>query len=138
MNHHICSLAILLLAITFSQSQQAFFSEMSTDQWQVELSSEWNVLGPFPIHAREQHYLSPSFPLNRELATTKEHALNLTLPSVSQPIDYNKKWPSSYADRGEVGWSKTIMSPDGTIQVSFPEVRWEACLHHRPFCLTIS
>ena len=24
------------------------------------------VLGPFPIHAREQHFLSPSFPLNRE------------------------------------------------------------------------
>lgn len=24
------------------------------------------VLGPFPIHAREQHFLSPSYPLDRE------------------------------------------------------------------------
>jgi hypothetical protein len=49
-------------------------------RWTVKLSETWNVgvpprylqsrcnlsvkvLGPFPIHAREQHFLSPSFPL---------------------------------------------------------------------------
>jgi hypothetical protein len=56
--------------------------------WTVELDREWDVsqqkpslrllvillvltihdqvLGPFPIHAREQHYFSPAFPLNRK------------------------------------------------------------------------
>ena len=50
--------------------------------WRASLSSSWDVsldefidvrcnlkcskvLGPFPIHAREQHFLSPSYPLNR-------------------------------------------------------------------------
>jgi hypothetical protein len=57
-------------------------SLIDNPQWRVELSQEWDVclqvfhlrlsdeldqfkiLGPFPIHAREQHYLSPSFPLD--------------------------------------------------------------------------
>ena len=54
--------------------------------WRVSLSPSWDVspdgitevmilvlnlkyskvLGPFPIHAREQHFLSPSYPLNRK------------------------------------------------------------------------
>ena len=51
--------------------------------WTVKLSDTWDVgipvlrvvrltsanikvLGPFPIYAREQHFLSPSFPLRCE------------------------------------------------------------------------
>ncbi|KAL7283154.1 hypothetical protein ACG7TL_002580 [Trametes sanguinea] len=77
--------------------------------WKVSLSKEWDVLGPFPIHAREQHFLSPSFPIN-----------------VSQPIDLNATYPSSYADGGFVGWSKVQSLEDGTLEVSYPETRWEA------------
>ena len=54
---------------------------MSTS-WRVEIANRWDVsythspnssaesqfliqvLGPFPVHAREQHFLSPAFPLN--------------------------------------------------------------------------
>ena len=56
------------------------------DPWDVSIANEWDVscesrkmkgdamqqltmlkvLGPFPIHAREQHFLSPSFPVNRK------------------------------------------------------------------------
>ncbi|CAK5279385.1 unnamed protein product [Mycena citricolor] len=66
------------------------------------------VLGPFPIHAREQHYVSPSFP-----------TLNL-----SQPIDFDQTWPSAYADNGRVAWSKAEASLDGDLKISFPEIRW--------------
>ncbi|KAH7909149.1 hypothetical protein BJ138DRAFT_1090031 [Hygrophoropsis aurantiaca] len=76
--------------------------------WCIELSREWDVLGPFPIHAREQQYLSPSFPIY-----------------LSEPVDLRKRWYSSYADRGEVSWTKTCSDEHGNIQVSYPHIRWE-------------
>ncbi|KAL1947537.1 hypothetical protein VTO73DRAFT_13261 [Trametes versicolor] len=76
--------------------------------WKVSVSPEWDVLGPFPIHAREQHFLSPCFPLN-----------------LSQPIDLNATYPSAYADGGFVGWTKARSQDDGILKVSFPDVRWE-------------
>ncbi|THV08034.1 hypothetical protein K435DRAFT_815267 [Dendrothele bispora CBS 962.96] len=89
-------------------SQVPLRLETSND-WSVELSTAWNVLGPFPIHAREQHYISPSFPLN-----------------LTKPIDYTATWPSSYADGGRVSWSTIISSSDGNLQVSFPNIRWKS------------
>ncbi|KAI0340686.1 hypothetical protein BDW22DRAFT_1360117 [Trametopsis cervina] len=74
--------------------------------WRVEVSNTWDVLGPFPIHAREQHFLSPSYPLN-----------------LSEPIDFDAKWPSAYADGGEVGWG-SAHAVNGTLRVSYPDVRW--------------
>jgi len=78
-------------------------------QWTAEQSLEWDVLGPFPIHAREQHYLSPSFPLN-----------------LFEPIDFTKSWPSSYADGGRVTWDKVKADSDGSLNVSFPNIRWQS------------
>ncbi|KAK7023879.1 transmembrane protein [Favolaschia claudopus] len=75
--------------------------------WTAELSKSWNVLGPFPIHAREQQFISPSYPLN-----------------LSEPIDFNRTWPSSYADNGRVSWSKTQETEDGDLKISFPKIRW--------------
>ncbi|KAF8078159.1 hypothetical protein FPV67DRAFT_1603782 [Lyophyllum atratum] len=77
--------------------------------WRVELGTIWDILGPFPIHAREQHYLSPSFPLD-----------------LSEPIDLTQAWPSSYADRGKVSWSTTESDANGTLKVSFPDIRWQS------------
>ncbi|KAH9901635.1 hypothetical protein C8Q73DRAFT_678452 [Cubamyces lactineus] len=82
---------------------------MDSTGWKVSLSREWDILGPFPIHAREQHFLSPSFPLN-----------------VSEAIDLSATYPSAYADGGFVGWSKAKSQEDGTLAVSFPDIRWEA------------
>lgn len=89
----------------------ALLNPSSTDHqtWKVALSQDWNVLGPFPIHAREQHYLSPSFPLN-----------------LSEPIDFNKSWPSSYADGGRVAWGTAKADMNGLLKVSFSDVRWES------------
>ncbi|KAF8184969.1 hypothetical protein K438DRAFT_1597701 [Mycena galopus ATCC 62051] len=84
---------------------QAHFAAKSG--WNVDLSKSWDVLGPFPIHAREQQFLSPSFPIN-----------------VSEPIDFARTWPSSYADNGRVGWTKTQATPAGDLKVSFPNIRW--------------
>jgi hypothetical protein len=39
----------------------------SQQQWNLTLLKDWDVLGPFPLHAREQNFLSPSFPIDREL-----------------------------------------------------------------------
>lgn len=78
-------------------------------RWEVHVSKHWDVLGPFPIHAREQHFLSPSFPID-----------------VSKPIDYKKTWPSSLADGGMVSWTTAEASTDGHLEVTFPEIRWNA------------
>ncbi|KAJ3865929.1 hypothetical protein EV359DRAFT_72120 [Lentinula novae-zelandiae] len=77
----------------------------------IELSKEWDVLGPFPIHAREQHFLEPSFPID-----------------VKVPIDLNAAYPSSYADGGQVTWSKARADKhSGILEVSFSEsVRWKS------------
>ncbi|OBZ75861.1 hypothetical protein A0H81_04588 [Grifola frondosa] len=87
--------------------------------WQVVLPNEWNVLGPFPIHAREQHFLSPSFPLD-----------------LSVPLDFNLRWPSSYSDGGSVGWTTAYSKDDGTLEdlQRWQSLRategWAAVQHH--------
>lgn len=45
---------------------QAIFNQNQDQLWKLTLSKDWDVLGPFPIHAREQQFLSPSFPIDRE------------------------------------------------------------------------
>ncbi|KAH6918772.1 hypothetical protein BKA70DRAFT_28649 [Coprinopsis sp. MPI-PUGE-AT-0042] len=96
--------------------------------WKIEMAEDWGVLGPFPIQAREQHFLSPGFPLN-----------------VSEPIDFGKSWPSSYADGALVTWSKVKPNEKGELLISFPEVRWKylrafegwaALQHHAVLCTT--
>ncbi|TCD68231.1 hypothetical protein EIP91_011300 [Steccherinum ochraceum] len=102
------ALALLQTALqlpNMSATIQADFSGAST--WRVSVSNNWDVLGPFPIHAREQHFLSPSFPLN-----------------LSQSIDFEAKWPSAYADNGVVGWTQASSDGNGNVAVSFPEIRW--------------
>ncbi|KAF8197391.1 hypothetical protein BJ912DRAFT_1078312, partial [Pholiota molesta] len=88
---------------------QAHLSQDNDNFWRVELDTIWDVLGPFPIHAREQHFLSPAFPLN-----------------LSQQIDYQESWPSSYADGGMINWSKANGTPEGNVDISFPEIRWKS------------
>ena len=39
----------------------------SVSGWKLSIRSSWDVLGPFPQHAREQHFLSPSFPFRSTL-----------------------------------------------------------------------
>ncbi|KAI0781232.1 hypothetical protein BD413DRAFT_600635 [Trametes elegans] len=84
-------------------------SDIKGTAWTASLSQEWDVLGPFPIHAREQHFLSPSFPLN-----------------LSRPIDFNATYPSAYADGGSVGWTKVQSRDDHNFEVTFPNIRWDA------------
>ncbi|KAJ7285998.1 hypothetical protein C8J57DRAFT_1286459 [Mycena rebaudengoi] len=98
---------LLLGASVASMDAQSPFA--AHPKWKVELSAVWNVLGPFPIHAREQQFLSPSFPLN-----------------LSEPINFTQTWPSSYADNGRVGWAQTHATPEGDLKVSFPNIRWSA------------
>ncbi|KAI0273854.1 hypothetical protein BC834DRAFT_815835 [Gloeopeniophorella convolvens] len=75
--------------------------------WTVRIAQNWDVLGPFPIHAREQHFLSPSFPLD-----------------LTEPVDLEASHPSSLADGGLVHWSKASMDHTGRLSVSFPHIRW--------------
>ncbi|KAJ4488323.1 hypothetical protein J3R30DRAFT_3696095 [Lentinula aciculospora] len=100
-------IATILVPILAQDAQMT----LSRSQWTVELSREWDILGPFPIHAREQHFLEPSFPID-----------------VKVPIDLNVSYPSSYADGGQVTWSKAQANKDsGVLEVLFPDsVRWKA------------
>ncbi|KAI0332093.1 hypothetical protein GY45DRAFT_1321394 [Cubamyces sp. BRFM 1775] len=109
---YLTTVGLLPVLNAIANVQQTAIQEplvMATTDWKVSLSRDWDVLGPFPIHAREQHFLSPSFPLD-----------------VSEAIDLNATYPSAYADGGFVGWSKAKSQEDGTLVVSFPDIRWEA------------
>ncbi|KAI0933809.1 hypothetical protein AcV5_005858 [Taiwanofungus camphoratus] len=98
------SLYLGLTSIMADNVQSVFDASSS---WRVSMSNDWDVLGPFPIQAREQHFLSPSFPLN-----------------LSEPIDLHARYPSSYADGGSVGWSTARSNAADTLEVSFPNIRW--------------
>ena len=88
---HLTVLALCLAlfsAMAEGQRQIHLGTEQGSQQsdWLVSIANEWDVsrhsretspkglqsltvsqvLGPFPIHAREQHFLSPSFPVNRK------------------------------------------------------------------------
>ncbi|KAJ8699615.1 hypothetical protein PTI98_002711 [Pleurotus ostreatus] len=95
--------------------------------WYVEISKDWDVLGPFPIHAREQYFLSPSFPVNGafQISGVWNSMLNDDFP-VHEPIDLTKKYPSSYADGGNVSWTTTTSNKAGEIKVAFPNIRWQS------------
>ncbi|PVG01691.1 hypothetical protein CPB86DRAFT_698784 [Serendipita vermifera] len=77
--------------------------------WRLELEDVWDVLGPFPQHAREQHFKAPSYPVN-----------------LSQSWDaiLTEEYPSSLVNGGVVGWTRRKMS-DGTLLVEFPEAPWK-------------
>ena len=50
----------------------------SVSGWKLSIRSSWDVLGPFPQHAREQHFLSPSFPFHSTLV----YAAQMVCPDV--------------------------------------------------------
>ncbi|KAI0306728.1 hypothetical protein B0F90DRAFT_1814573 [Multifurca ochricompacta] len=77
------------------------------DDWTIHIAQTWDILGPFPIHAREQHILSPSFPLD-----------------LNAPIDLDASYPSSLADGGYVYWARVSSPPGSDLLVSFPHIRW--------------
>ncbi|KAG8780893.1 hypothetical protein FRC15_009190 [Serendipita sp. 397] len=78
--------------------------------WTVRLNETWDVLGPFPQHAREQHFVSPLYPLSSLNAWANR----------STPMTY----PSSLAKGGTVEWFH-IAGHDGYLKVSFPDIPWE-------------
>ncbi|KAK7693141.1 hypothetical protein QCA50_002707 [Cerrena zonata] len=93
----------------FHTSNSNIIADSTTSsEWTVSVSDDWDVLGPFPIHAREQHFLSPSYPID-----------------LSEEINFSAQFSSSYADGGNVGWGKA-KSINGSLSVSFPDIRWES------------
>ena len=55
---------------------------------------------------------------------------------MSHSIDYNKLWPSSYADGGLVRWDQVTSNLRGDIEISFPQIRqvsWIWSLNDHPF-----
>ncbi|KAH7107482.1 hypothetical protein BKA62DRAFT_683529 [Auriculariales sp. MPI-PUGE-AT-0066] len=107
-------------------------SSSSSPQWSATLRRDWDVLGPFPLRARETHFLSPGFPFG-----------DSALGSAFTRND-SETWPSSLADGGQVGWSSALQDDDGHLSVSFPDIRFEtirayegwAALQHHAFLHT--
>lgn len=104
----LCFLSASAIVAVMADGAQRVFDASQRD-WRVRVSDQWDILGPFPIQAREQHYLSPSFPLN-----------------LSEPFDFDTKHPSAYADGGNVNWTTAHSNADGTLDISFPNIRWAA------------
>ncbi|KAJ6618285.1 hypothetical protein B0H10DRAFT_2164198 [Mycena sp. CBHHK59/15] len=82
------------------------------------------VLGPFPIHAREQQFLSPLSLSTVGVCLVKQPVL--TASCSFGTIDLNRTWPSSYADNGRVAWTTARATATGDLKVSFPDIRWSA------------
>ncbi|KAI0798096.1 hypothetical protein C8Q75DRAFT_34633 [Abortiporus biennis] len=105
----LCLVVVAMLEVgTALDNSQTTFGTSRSPSWTVSISDTWDVLGPFPIQAREQQYLSPSYPID-----------------ASQPIDFHKSWPSSLADNGAVTWRRA-QSNSGHLTLTYPDIRWSA------------
>ncbi|KZV94079.1 hypothetical protein EXIGLDRAFT_737520 [Exidia glandulosa HHB12029] len=106
------------MALDTSASTQQVLSQHDAaprpSSWTARLGRDWDVLGPFPIRAREQHLLSPAFPLQGS-----------EISPVFQRND-TKTWSTALTDGGLVHWSDVVQDDNGHLSVSFPAVRWEA------------
>ncbi|KDQ06009.1 hypothetical protein BOTBODRAFT_60799 [Botryobasidium botryosum FD-172 SS1] len=80
-----------------------------SDGWQISISQDYDFLGPFPQSAREQHYLSPSFPID------------IRIPYIHEK---DAVFPSSLAENGFVGWSTQSSQNAGTYELVYPDVPW--------------
>ncbi|CAE6452302.1 unnamed protein product [Rhizoctonia solani] len=92
--------------------------------WMALISREFEVIGPFPQEAREQHFLNPGHPLESKIVP---------------PLDYTRTHASHLADDGFVYWiNSSVATPRvgsenfhyerlNTIHYSiqFPEIRWD-------------
>ncbi len=78
----LCLLLSWLYCILAMEQSQATFNQNEDQLWKLTLSRDWDVLGPFPIHAREQQFLSPSFPIDCELRSLACPFARPTVPSV--------------------------------------------------------
>lgn len=83
------------------------------------------VLGPFPVHAREQHFLSPAYHLDRESTRSPSDLDSLTSSPVTLPIDTAIQYPTSLTHTAYASWSHTTADPHGIIHVSHPTVPWD-------------
>ncbi|CAE6482873.1 unnamed protein product [Rhizoctonia solani] len=97
---------------------------LATD-WVVKVSREYELLGPFPQEAREQHFLNPGHPLGAK---------------ISLPLNYTDIYLSHLADSGFVYWKNssilasfsesekaTCENPDSAhYSITFPEIRWDS------------
>lgn len=75
---------VFALALDASGRTQQVMSQDGIAQdtvsaWSATLSRRWDVLGPFPIRAREQHLLSPAFPLQGKPKRLLDVALTCVL-----------------------------------------------------------
>ena len=82
------------------------------------------MLGPFPIHAREQHFLSPAYPLDRESVRSPVGLGPHPSHPVSLPVDTTAQYPTSLTHSANASWSQTTADPHGVIHVSHPSVPW--------------
>ncbi|KAL4065302.1 hypothetical protein J3A83DRAFT_4436701 [Scleroderma citrinum] len=77
------------------------------------------ILGPFPIHAREQHFLSPAYPLDLPTYT------DFTAVSSPIPPASDSSYLSSLSPSAQTSWTRTTADSDGRILVSYPSIPWE-------------
>ncbi|CEL52888.1 hypothetical protein RSOLAG1IB_05956 [Rhizoctonia solani AG-1 IB] len=92
-------------------------------RWIAHIAHDFEVIGPFPQEAREQHFLNPGYPLGSEIVF---------------PLDYTRTYASHLADNGFVPWINSSVTaardesedfshetPDKThYSIQFPDIRW--------------
>ncbi|KAF8328235.1 uncharacterized protein EI90DRAFT_3065948 [Cantharellus anzutake] len=78
--------------------------------WEVVFSPHYEVLGPFPISAREQSVLSPLYPIRNIRSLRHQYSL--------------QRFPSSLVDGGFASWLNCEAS-SGEFKVVHSGVRWQ-------------
>lgn len=97
----------------------------SVSGWKLSIRSSWDVLGPFPQHAREQHFLSPSFPFRSTSVMLHRRFVLIVRHQDEDCIEVrtDTRFPSYLADGGFVTWANTKSDDEGRLAVSFPNIR---------------
>ncbi|KAG6836615.1 hypothetical protein H0H93_006036 [Arthromyces matolae] len=121
----IAAVYFLVIEISIGMATQVVLS--SDLDWTVDLSTKWDDHSQFMPESKIGYPLR--FPLIVSL-----HSMAYFLCHdpffllVSDPIDWQKSWPSSYADNGSVSWWKSLRNTEG----------WAALQHHAVLHTTLT
>ena len=100
----------------------------SATRCQINLSKHQGT-GPISYLCQRATFLVPVLP-SKMWISLEFRSFQLTVITVSDAIDYNKTWPSSYADGGQVSWTQFRSQGNGDLKVSFPNIRYLMTLEY--------
>nr|XP_019010945.1 uncharacterized protein I206_04250 [Kwoniella pini CBS 10737]OCF49726.1 hypothetical protein I206_04250 [Kwoniella pini CBS 10737] len=63
--------------------------------------------------------------INSPLSAFLDPPIDPDMDFAFRPYDEEETWPSEIGKGGKVGWKKFKVGNDGTLEISYPEIRWD-------------